>query len=207
MRPLPAPLSYHLDLYRYWDAKRWGRSMPARKDLSPSEVPVLLPHLTLIDVIDGRFRYRLVGSKVVQDLGREMTGTWVGTHVTPPAYAAALCSIYEQVCSGRRPIFTTGEYRSPSKLMHAVSRLLVPLSEDGESVNMILLSRVSRYDRQGSAANWLGRTAGAVGDTTVAASAEDVITLCLDWERQCAAKEVPPYAVVATGGELVAAAN
>jgi len=207
MRPLQPPLSYHLDLYRYWDTKRQGRCMPARRDLNPSEMPVLLPHLTLIDVIEGRFRYRLVGSKVVQDLGREMTGTWVGTHVTPPEYAAALCGIYEQVCSTRQAIFTTGEYRSPSKLMHAVSRLLVPLSEDGKNVNMIMLSRVSRYDRQGSAANWLGRTAGAVGDTTPVGGADEVVNLCLEWERQCTDKQVPPYAIAAAGGQLAAAAT
>lgn len=191
MRSLHAPLSYHADLFRYWAERRGGRSMPARSDLSPVDVPTLLPHLTLIDVVEGRFRYRLVGSKVVQDLGREMTGTWVGTHVTPPEYAAALCGIYEQVCAGRRPIFTSGDYRSPSELTHAVSRLLVPLGEDGETVNMILVSRLSRYDRNGSvAAGWLGRTQGRVSETTEVASLDSVIALTLAWDERCAATEL-----------------
>lgn len=191
MRALHAPLTYHADLFRYWTARRGGRSMPARSDLSPVDIPTLLPHLTLIDVVEGRFRYRLVGSRVVQDLGREMTGTWVGSHVTPAEYAAALCGIYEQVCASRRPIFTTGDYRSPSELTHAVSRLLVPLGEDGETVNMILVSRLSRYDRNGSAAEgWLGRTEGRVSESAEVASLDEVVALTRRWDERCAATEL-----------------
>jgi len=195
MRGLHAPSTYHADLFRYWAARRGGRSMPARSDLNPADIPALLPHLTLIDVVERRFRYRLVGSKVVQDLGRELTGTWVGSHVTPPEYAAALCSIYERVCSSRRPIFTTGDYRSPSELTHAVSRLLVPLGEDGETVNMIMVSRLSRYDRDGSAAEgWLGRTQGRVSETTEVASLDSVIALTQAWDSRCAASELASLA-------------
>jgi hypothetical protein len=178
-------------LYRYWDAQRRDRAMPARRDVSPADVRELLPHLTLIDVEGDQFRYRLVGSRVVQDLGRDMTGTCVGSHVTPPEYARAICSIYARVCETRLPVFTTGEYRSPSRLTHAVSRLLVPLGEEGGGVSKILLSRVSRYDRNNSAAGWIGRSAGRVGDTVTVQSADDVVQLSLDWDRQSTVAEAP----------------
>jgi hypothetical protein len=190
MAALNPPLAHHLALYRYWESKRQGRRMPARRDLDPSEVPSLLPHLTLIEVVGEQFRYRLVGSRVTQDMGREMTGTFVGTHVSPPEYARAIQSIYQRVCTSREPVFTTGEYRSPSQLTHAVSRLLVPLSEDGETVNMILLSRVLRYDR-GALSDWLGRSVGQVGDTSEVGSEDEVVALSLAWDRESTPERIP----------------
>jgi hypothetical protein len=184
MEPLQPALAHHVALYRYWQSKRQGRAMPARRDLDPAEVPGLLPHLTLIEVVGERFRYRLVGSRVVQDFGRELTGTFVGSHVNPPEYARAICSIYERVCATRQPVFTTGEYRSPSQLSHTVSRLLVPLGDDGETVNMILLTRVSRYDRGSTVTDWLGRAAGEVSATCEVGSEAAVHDLSLAWERQ-----------------------
>jgi hypothetical protein len=186
-----SPLSYHADLYRYWDAKRGDRPMPARADIDPAELRGLLPHLTLIERVEGGFRYRLVGSKVVQDLGREMTGTMVGSHVTPPEYGRALCAIYEQVCDGGKPIFTTGEYRSPSQLVHTVSRLLVPLGPAGGAANMVLLSRASRYDRGTTVTGWLGRTAGRLGETVEVESLAQVEALTLAWDHQSLPERVP----------------
>ena len=56
------PISHHLDLYRYWDGRRNGRRMPARRDIDPADIPGLLPHVSLIHKPDGQFRFRLVGS-------------------------------------------------------------------------------------------------------------------------------------------------
>jgi hypothetical protein len=184
MARLLPPLSFHADLYRYWDAKRGGRPMPSRADLDPAAMRGLLPHLTLIERVEDGFRYRLVGSQVVQDLGREMTGTMVGSHVNPPEYARAICRLYEQVCDNAQPVFTTGEYRSPSQLVHTVSRLLLPLGPEGGAANMVLLSRASRYDRVTTASGWLGRTAGMLGETVEVGSLEDVVALTLAWDRE-----------------------
>jgi hypothetical protein len=191
MAPLQPPLAHHLALYRYWESKRAGRAMPARGDLNPAEVPGLLPHLMLIEVVGEQFRYRLVGSRVVQDFGRELTGTFVGSHVNPPEYARAICSIYARVCVDRQPVFTTGEYRSPSKLSHIVSRLLVPLAEDGEQVNMILLTRVSRYDRSSTVTDWLGRAAGEVSTVAEIGSEREVHALSLAWDTQSTPERIP----------------
>jgi len=186
-----APQSYHAELYRYWDSRRGGRPMPSRADLDPAQIRGLLPHLTLIERVEGGFRYRLVGSKVVQDLGREMTGTMVGSHVTPPEYGRALCAIYVQVCDAGRPVFTTGEYRSPSQLVHTVSRLLLPLGPNGGPANMVLLSRASRYDRGIAATGWLGRTAGQLGETIEVGSLAQVEALTLAWDLETLPQGIP----------------
>ncbi len=51
--------------------------MPARRDIDPVEVPTLLPHLQLIEIVaGGRFRYRLIGTALAEAFGRDYTGQY-----------------------------------------------------------------------------------------------------------------------------------
>ena len=67
------PISHHIDLYRYWLAKRADRRMPARRDLDPCDIPKLLPYVMIVEKADDRFRWRLVGSAVAREAGRDLT--------------------------------------------------------------------------------------------------------------------------------------
>lgn len=181
-------VSLHTDLYRYWEAKRGARAMPARRDIEPAEIPALLPYLTLIDRRDGHFRYRLVGTAVAEELGRDMTGQDVGSYVSPPEYAAALAGIYERVFSTGRALFTTGEYRGRSAAIHAVSRLMLPLGADGQHADMVLFTRIARFHPSITAgADWLKGASGKVCDIAEVGSAEDIAALSRAWERACEA--------------------
>jgi hypothetical protein len=64
-------------IYRYWQEKCRGRSMPARSDLDPLDMPKgLLPGLCLVDVApdERRYVYRLVGTADVEVRGYDPTG-------------------------------------------------------------------------------------------------------------------------------------
>ena len=181
------PLSVHLELYRYWSERRQGRAMPQRRDVDPAQIRGLLPALMLVDVVDGRYRFRLVGSAVTRDVGREMTGTFVGTNVAPPAYAAAMCRIYDDICRDQQPLFSTGEYRSPQRASHAISRLLLPLSDDGSTVNMVMLSRVARFGHTlGDSYDWMGGAAGSVAQTLAVRSEAELAGMARAWEAEIA---------------------
>ena len=68
-----------LELYRYWLDKHVDGKPPARRDLDPLvEIPSLVAWMMLIDVADGDFKYRLVGSQVASYLSFNATGTVVG---------------------------------------------------------------------------------------------------------------------------------
>src|SRR5215813_8749572 len=129
--PTQAPISHHLDLYRHWLAKRGDRTMPARSDLDPGEIRVLLPYLTILDKVNGQFRYRLHGSAVAREIGRDLTGGIVGSYVSTPGSAAAMRAICERVFARARPVFATGEFEVQSGSTHNISVLFLPLSEDG----------------------------------------------------------------------------
>jgi hypothetical protein len=175
---------HHVELYRYWDAKRVGRLMPCRRDFDPCQVPALLPHLMIVDKFEGRFRYRLVGTAVVEDMGRDLTGSFVGDNVAPPEYAAAYRTGFERVWTIGRPVFATSEYQPTSRNVRASSRLLLPFGEDGRQTNRIVLSGVSR--RAGPTAkveNGLGAVPGRIGDCVEITGIEHLLTLSAHWER------------------------
>ena len=65
------------DALTYWESKRAGRRMPARRDLDPVlEIPNLLRWIILVDVLRDPldFRYRVIGSGVVDRSRQNYTG-------------------------------------------------------------------------------------------------------------------------------------
>jgi len=68
-------------LYDAW--RRLGGDkgiIPFRRDFDPRDHVALLPHMFVIEATDEpepRFRYRLVGTNIVETLGRDATGIWI----------------------------------------------------------------------------------------------------------------------------------
>jgi len=183
--PMWAPTAFHLDLYRYWLAKRGSRIMPARGDLEPGDICLLLPHLTIVDKVNGRPRYRLVGSAVAQQLGRDMTGQFVGSYVAAPS-ADALRVVSKRVFATGNPVFAVAEFKTKSGAVHTMSQLLLPLSDDGAEVNMTVSTRIARYKRDVRAASdWLKDAPLKITTAVNFDHIAELEKLCLDWERHC----------------------
>jgi hypothetical protein len=126
-------------LWQYWDAKRGHRRMPLRRDIEPAEIPRLLPHLQLVDRVEGKgFRYRLTGSAIVQGYGFDPTGKFTDEILTSARHKIA-STHYSLVFDAGRPLFARNRYVTGSFLLVTVSRIILPLSFDGESVGMLLL--------------------------------------------------------------------
>jgi hypothetical protein len=66
-------------LYDYWQSKRRGRDVPDRADIDPAEIKPLLPNILIAEVTDPpfRIRYRLVGSRITQATGFDLTGRYL----------------------------------------------------------------------------------------------------------------------------------
>ncbi len=148
----------HQGLFAYWDRKRAGRPMPSRADLDPIDIPSLLAFVGLIDVLESprRYRYRLVGTGLVNAFGRETTGREL-FEAGPARYAGFLSRLYTMCCAERAPLLILGSCRYQDTLAgRAMTHLLLPLSTDGRRVDMILYSSLNEPDRQ---CLWLNRTA------------------------------------------------
>lgn len=127
-------------IYDYWDSLRAGRRMPARKDIDPTRVPRHLPNLMLIDVLQDprRFRYRLVGSRIVQASAENRTGQFfhdVAFFKDNPS----VLEQYNSVVDAGTPQLTLEPFLNYSNNMtYKAKRLLLPLSSDGRTVDMLL---------------------------------------------------------------------
>ena len=71
--------------------------MPARRDLDPCDIPKLLPYVMIVDNVDDRLRWRLVGTAVAREAGRDLTDSNVGFYDSTPEAAAGARAIYERV--------------------------------------------------------------------------------------------------------------
>jgi hypothetical protein len=91
-------------LWRYWQRKRAGRPLPSRADIDPMEIPAVLPYVLLVERSDeGRFRYRLAGTAVVDAYGMELTGRYVD-EVFPNSRRILAEQHYAMVYQSGRPI-------------------------------------------------------------------------------------------------------
>jgi hypothetical protein len=181
-----APISHHLNLYRYWLVKRSDRHMPARSDIEPGDIRALLPYLTILDKADGQFRYRLHGSAAAQEIGRDLTGGIVGSYVSTPASAAAMRAVCERVFARAHPVFSTGEFQVKPGCTHNMSVLLLPLSDDGATVNMAVCTLVARFNFDIKAStNWLEGIPLKVSNVIDVHDAAELEKCCLEWNRHC----------------------
>ena len=127
----------------YWSDKRGARPMPSRRDIDPLELgPAILPHLMLVDVETGpRFRYRLFGTAVSQTFGMDATGQYIDV-VMVGQYKEFLLGLYCDLLTMKKPVYSTSIYGTRLDMKMWTQRLMVPLSSDGDAVDMVLACQV-----------------------------------------------------------------
>ncbi|MBI2253149.1 MAG: PAS domain-containing protein [Proteobacteria bacterium] len=128
----------------YWQRKCAGRAMPSRSDIDPSELRNFLPHITLVDVVDDprRFVYRLIGTAEVELRGYDPTGKAVADAYFATSAEEAL-KHYEATRTSRTPHYIADPFQAVDRFI-GEEDLFLPLSNDGETVNMIMVFSISR---------------------------------------------------------------
>jgi hypothetical protein len=64
-------------LHDYWLSKAGAEGgIPWRRDIDPVEIAEILPHIAIVEAVDGRWRYRLIGTRIVEFVGRDSTGRY-----------------------------------------------------------------------------------------------------------------------------------
>jgi hypothetical protein len=139
-----------ITMYNYWLAKCGNRSMPARADIDPVEVPrQLLPGICIVDVVtdERRYVYRLVGTGDVEVRGNDPTGKSVLEGYFGPSAEDAL-SCYDRVVATCAPLLDPTPFTAPSGKWINEETLFLPLSDDDKRVNKILVFSYSRDIRR-----------------------------------------------------------
>jgi hypothetical protein len=147
-RPAPFTDPRLEQTYAYWCEKAAGRTMPARADIDPTEIPKLLPDVMLVERLpEGRYRYRLIGTENQSAHGVNATGRFLDEVLPGPDYSAHVLALYDECVATRRALYSECLFFSPAR--HQPERhtkvLFMPLSPDGETVNMIFVNQVFLY--------------------------------------------------------------
>ena len=128
-------------ILRYWNTKRGERFAPPRSAIDPTDFIESLPRVKLVDVLRGPegnldFRFRLAGTAIGNILGTELTHLRP-LDLQPPQFGTMVHKHYEQCVRERRPLLHKVEIDSVRRI-HNYARLLLPLSSDGEQVDMLM---------------------------------------------------------------------
>ncbi len=137
--------------YEYWLSVAPPDRLPGRQHIQPEEIVALLPRLWMLDIYRDplRFRYRLVGTSIVQAVGCELTGRWLDevqpeVVTTPMAY-----NRYRLVAEIGRPTWRRGRiYWKRDPKQRTIENCLVPLATDGMTVDKIFAMSVA-FDANG----------------------------------------------------------
>ena len=132
-------------LHEYWRAKGAQRDgLPLRRDVDPAELRDLLPFMMIVDVERDpmRFRYRLVGTRVVEFNHREFTGLYLGTIGWQDEQV--LLDAYVEVTTNRRARFGYYTWELRSGGLGNCEFVLLPLS--GESGRIDQIVALEDYD-------------------------------------------------------------
>ena len=140
---LPAEASHprFVDIFAYWRRKSPAGRLPGRQHLDPLEIPQLLRHVALYDVVRGdgalRFRARLVGTAAAEALGADNTGRFIDEIMPEKAYPD-FHAAYSDVVQNRRLHYWERPLPFANRDFLAIQRLALPLAADGAMVDVVL---------------------------------------------------------------------
>src|SRR5258708_15692485 len=124
------------EAYEYWRRKAGARLLPSRSDIDPVEIPRLLPHVMLVDVMGAAlYRYRLIGTEIATAMGVNATGRLVHEMLLEDGYRAYVLDLYNTVVRERRALYTENVFLSPHPCaaQRNTQPLLLPLSVGGQN--------------------------------------------------------------------------
>ncbi|MGH6892215.1 MAG: PAS domain-containing protein [Dongiaceae bacterium] len=130
-------------LAELWTSKRRDDVLPSRADFSDQDLRPWFGHLLMVDVVEGphRFRFRLMGTSLVDAASRELTGKFFD-EADITGYEPDVLEDYAEVVRTRAPFCKTRHYNpTPGTFMDhwkVYERLLLPLATDGGTIDRVL---------------------------------------------------------------------
>jgi CheY-like chemotaxis protein len=130
-------------LHQYWLGKRGERPWPDRSLIDPSEIVDILPNLAIVESLEEdrqtRFRFRLVGTKIVAAYGFEPTGRYV-EEITTGEYRDLTLRLLREVVREGRGIYSASAFRMDAAGLSA-ERLFLPLAAGAGEIRQIIVGQ------------------------------------------------------------------
>jgi PAS domain len=135
------------NFFEYWLSICPSGRLPGRQHFDPLHIAKLMARVWMLDVVRGasgpRFRYRLVGTKEVEALQREVTGHWLDEAHPHVLESYRGFQRFISMATSGQPTYRKGEVTFTHHKDHRiVENCMVPLARDGASVDMIAVCSV-----------------------------------------------------------------
>lgn len=129
-------------IYGYWRRISPAGRLPGRQHLEPLDIALaILPDLWLLDVVrpGPRFRFRLIGTEIVNKLGRDYTGRWLDEADEAFRQRPEIIERYVATVETGQPTYRIGPARiTRTKGFEMLQNIFLPLAADGETVDILL---------------------------------------------------------------------
>jgi hypothetical protein len=140
VHPDDHPLLATLD--RYWWSIKPAGALPGRQHFDPLDLPRLLPWIYLMDVVDApggrrRYRFRLIGTGLVEKFQRDSTGRFVDD-LYAPNHLRTMEAGFDAVIAAGRPLAAERCMPVEGREYLRFRRLVCPLARDGQTVDMLV---------------------------------------------------------------------
>lgn len=132
-----------------------SRTVPSRQALSPASLKAVLPHLMLIEYRPEaeEFRFRLIGTGIVEWTGQDNTGRSQREVGYDDAILPLVENRYHLARERGLPVYSEGRVKMANGRMRDYWRLVAPLSDAGGEVDLfavIVLLSPDTVDRFGN---------------------------------------------------------
>ena len=107
-----------------------------RSSIDPTELASVLSCLILVEIVGERFRYRLVGTDVATNFGRDFTGHFLDEQNFANRDFYLAC--YGDVRATAQPIFGLDHWAYSDGRSGVAEFAMLPLSFDGTTVSQVL---------------------------------------------------------------------
>lgn len=127
------------ELKEYWRAIRGELPIARRNDVDPADLIFILPNLMLVETAKeiGDYRIRLFATGLVKEFGEERTGKRFG-ELRDIENLQEAYGDFGYVRRTAKPSYIGDRSVSPLRSYRGYSRLLLPLTLQGETVDIIL---------------------------------------------------------------------
>ena len=128
------------DFLAYWRRQAGDRDAPRREDFDVLDIPALMPHAIIFDVLADPldFRYRLVGTFQRKMSAREFTGMKM-SEIDGRGPGSGIWSILDSVRVSREPAYHSIPYVGPKKDFMKLNDLFLPWVDDDMQTSMIVV--------------------------------------------------------------------
>jgi len=128
-------------IYAHWVNARGDREMPQRKDIDPEKIKHELPYVYIAQVMRDEggiwFRFRLMGTKLVENLKTEGTGRML-LDLQIGGWEVEWRKNLLQVTKMMLPVVDESTVTTETGLRLDIEHLAMPLSDDGVTVDRVL---------------------------------------------------------------------